>query len=71
MLEPLAGFHRPSGHATATALALNVPRTGVIEVITVVDVSVSAAVSPGQKVAAPEQSCMSPTAVCAVPADSA
>ena len=52
MLEPLAGFHRPTGQATATALAEYEPSTGVIEAIVVYEVSVSpASSSPGQNVA--------------------
>lgn len=54
MLEPLAGFHRPVGQATATALARYVLATLAVEkfAMVVYDNSVSpASSSPGQKVA--------------------
>jgi hypothetical protein len=54
MLEPLAGFHRPVGQATATALERYVLATLAVEKATMVvyDISVSpASSSPGQKVA--------------------
>ena len=65
MLEPLAGFVKPVGHATATELALNDPKTALYEFIVVSDVSVSTEFRPGQYVAAALQNCRSATSVCA------